>query len=94
MLASKLLGLKKNVLVEKMTRVASRSWRTLAVFMRAALESYFMIKGPQNKLTASCLLKLKLKNKQTLKTKQHLMITYLTHFHILIFPPRTPQRSN
>lgn len=29
--------------------------------MRAALESYFMIKGPQNKLTASCLLK----NKQT-----------------------------
>lgn len=54
LLASKLLGLrkKKNVLVEEMTRVARRSWRTLAVFMRAALESYFMIKGPRAKISS------------------------------------------
>lgn len=50
---------KKNVLVEKMTGVASCSWRTLAVFMRAALESYFMIKGRHAKISSLLVASLK-----------------------------------
>lgn len=38
--------------VKKMTRVAGCSWRTLAVFTRAALESYFMIKGTHAKISS------------------------------------------
>lgn len=66
LLASKLLGLKKkkkNVLVEKMTGVASRSWRTLAVFMRAALESYFTIKGRHAKISSLLVSSFKKKTK-------------------------------
>lgn len=50
LLASKLLGL--NEKVKKMTRVASCSWRTLAVFTRASLESYFMMKGTHAKINS------------------------------------------
>lgn len=96
MLASKLLGLKNNKKnndfgVEKMTGVAICSWRTPALFMRAALESCFMIKGPHGKIS-SLLVASYEKNLQ--KTQQLSCLCILHIFRSLVPPPRAQQSSN